>query len=252
MFGSFVLPVLCRYCIFFQPNEDAQTSLMHEPMNSTGPKHPKESSIFRRIPWQDVCKFLAGAFFVNAGILFYLYLARVSVPLLGTNFIETPEISGIRSIVHAALFVTFFYLGFIKKWKRHSITTSEQDDEKIREVVTTWMRATEEGNLETVLSLIAEDAVFLLPDQPPMRGREAFAAALRSVFGQVRIEGKPDIQEIHVAGAYAFCWNQLSLTVTPLQGGPAQRRAGPTLSVFRKEPDGRWILFRDANMLKAA
>ena len=74
-----------------------------KPMISTGPKHP---SMFRRIPWQDVCKFLAGAFFVNAGILFYLYLARVSVPLLGTNFIETPEISGMRSIVRAVLFLT--------------------------------------------------------------------------------------------------------------------------------------------------
>ena len=104
--------------------------------------------MFRRIPWQDVCKFLAGAFFVNAGILFYLYLARVSVPLLGTNFIETPEISGMRSIVHAALFLTLFYLGFIRKWKRHSITTYDQDNEKIREVVTTWMRATAGGDLE--------------------------------------------------------------------------------------------------------
>ena len=84
-----------------------------------------------------------------------------------------------------------------------------------------------------------------------MRGREAFAAALRSALGQVRIEGKPDIQEIYVAGDYAFCWNQLSLTVTPLQGGPAQRRAGPTLSVFRKEQNRHCILFRDANMLKA-
>ena len=223
----------------------------HKPMNSARPKHPKESSMFRRIPWQDVCKFLAGAFFVNAGILFYLYLARVSVPLLGTNFIETPEISGMRSIVHTALFLTFFYLGFIRKWKRHSIMTSDQDNEKIREVVTTWMRATAEGNLETVLCLIAEDAVFLLPDQPPMRGREAFAAAFRSALGQVRIEGKPNIQEIQVAGDYAFCWNQLSVTLTPLQGGPAQRRAGSTLSVFRKEPGGRWILFRDANMLSA-
>jgi hypothetical protein len=101
--------------------------------------------MFRRIPWQDVCKFLAGAFFVNVGILFYLYLARVSVPLLGTTFIETPEISGMRSIVHVVLFLTFFYLGFIRKWKRHSITTYDQDNEKIREVVTTWMRATAEG-----------------------------------------------------------------------------------------------------------
>jgi ketosteroid isomerase-like protein len=57
------------------------------------------------------------------------------------------------------------------------------------------MRATAKVDLETVFSLIAEDAVFLLPDQPPMRGREAFAGALRSALGQVRIEGKPDIQE---------------------------------------------------------
>ena len=77
--------------------------------------------MFSRIAWQDVCKFLAGAFFVNAGILFYLYLARVSVPLLGTSFIETPEISGMRSLVHAILFVAFFYLGFIRKWKRRSL-----------------------------------------------------------------------------------------------------------------------------------
>jgi uncharacterized protein (DUF486 family) len=75
------------------------------------------TNIFKRIPWQDVCKFLAGAFFVSAGILFYLYLARVSVPLLGTGFIQTPELSGVRSIVHAVLFATFFYFGFIRKWK---------------------------------------------------------------------------------------------------------------------------------------
>jgi uncharacterized protein (DUF486 family) len=86
-------------------------------MNPTDLKHQKESYMFRRIPWQDMCKFLAGAFFVSAGVLFYLYLARVSVPLLGTSIIETPEVSGVRSIVHAVLFVTFFYLGFVRKWK---------------------------------------------------------------------------------------------------------------------------------------
>jgi hypothetical protein len=76
--------------------------------------------MFRRIPWQDVCKFLAGAFLVNTGILFYLCLSGVSVPLLGTSFIETPEVSRLRSIVHAVLFLTFFYLGFIRKRKGRS------------------------------------------------------------------------------------------------------------------------------------
>ena len=59
--------------------------------------------MFRKFPWQDVCKFLAGAFFVSAGILFYLYLAGVSVPLMGTTFIASPELSGMRSIVHGVL-----------------------------------------------------------------------------------------------------------------------------------------------------
>ncbi len=65
--------------------------------------------------YRDVRKFLAGAFFVSAGTLFYLYLADVSVPLLGTSFVETPQISGGRSIVHFILFLLCFYFGFVRK-----------------------------------------------------------------------------------------------------------------------------------------
>jgi hypothetical protein len=69
--------------------------------------------------WQsrDFRKFLTGAFFVSSGILFYFYLADVSVPLLGTGFVETPKISLGRSIVHFVFFLVCFYFGFIKKAK---------------------------------------------------------------------------------------------------------------------------------------
>jgi hypothetical protein len=66
---------------------------------------------------RDCRKFLAGAFFVSSGILFYLYLADVSVPLFGTSFVETPQISGGRSIVHFILFILCFYFGFVRKPK---------------------------------------------------------------------------------------------------------------------------------------
>jgi uncharacterized protein (TIGR02246 family) len=127
----------------------------------------------------------------------------------------------------------------------------EHEKQKIREVIDTWLRASAEGDLERVLSLMAEDVVFLLPGQEPMRGRDAFAAASRSMTGKVRFEGTPEIQEIHIAGNYTFCWNYLTVKVTPLPDGPAKRSAGDILSVFRKEPDGRWVLFRDANLLAA-
>ena len=67
-----------------------------------------------------MCKFPACAF-VNAGVLFYLYLTRVSVPILGTGLTQTPEISGVRSIVHVVLYLTVLYLGFIRKWRSRSI-----------------------------------------------------------------------------------------------------------------------------------
>ena len=47
----------------------------------------------------------------------------------------------------------------------------------------------------------------------------------------------------------AYCWNRLSVTVTPLPSGAPMRRSGYTLSVLRKKADGRWVLFRDANLL---
>src|SRR6266404_3493820 len=57
-------------------------------------------------------KFLAGAFFVSAGILFYLYLAKVSVPLLGTT---CPDARNQRVPLHRsfhpvrALLLLWFY-----------------------------------------------------------------------------------------------------------------------------------------------
>ena len=72
-------------------------------------------SLYLAWRYRDFRKFLAGAFFVSSGTLFYLYLADVSVPLLGTGFVETPEISGGRAIVHFILFLLCVYFGFI--WK---------------------------------------------------------------------------------------------------------------------------------------
>jgi len=66
---------------------------------------------------REIRKFLAGAFFVSSGILFYLYLADVRVPLLGTSFIQEPQVAGGRAILHFLLFLLCFYFGFVAKPK---------------------------------------------------------------------------------------------------------------------------------------
>lgn len=67
-----------------------------------------------RVPWKEVSKFLCGAFFVSSGVLFYLYLTRTPVPLLGTDVVIQPEVNGVRSIIHALLFVACLYFGYLR------------------------------------------------------------------------------------------------------------------------------------------
>jgi uncharacterized protein (TIGR02246 family) len=124
------------------------------------------------------------------------------------------------------------------------------DEQEIRHLVATWMAATKSGDVETVLNLMADDVVFLLPGQPPMIGKSAFAAAAQaqSKKGPVQFDGTSEIKEIKVVGEWAFMWTKLSVVVTPPGGAPSMTRAGHTLSVLKKQ-NGKWVLARDANML---
>jgi uncharacterized protein (TIGR02246 family) len=125
----------------------------------------------------------------------------------------------------------------------------QSDEQQIRDLFTEWHKAAAEGDLSKLIPLMAEDVVFLLPGQPPMRGRDSFAATFRAGLEHIRIQSTGKIEELRVAGEFAYMWSYLEVTVTPVQGGSPMRRSGYTLTLFRKEPDGRWVLFRDANML---
>src|SRR5215470_15096755 len=78
------------------------------------------ATIYLVYRFREFRKFLAGAFFVSWGIQLYLYFAKVSVPLLGTNFVFTPGISAARSVPHFIFFLLCLYFGFFSKPKGSS------------------------------------------------------------------------------------------------------------------------------------
>jgi len=120
------------------------------------------------------------------------------------------------------------------------------DATAIRQVVETWMAASRKGDLETVLGLMTEDVVFMVPGKEPF-GKEAFAAASRGM-GETKIDGDSEIVELKLLGDWAYIRNRIDMTATP-PGGEPVRRSGYTLTLLRKEGDGRWRLARDANLL---
>lgn len=123
------------------------------------------------------------------------------------------------------------------------------DEQQIRDLIATWLRVSAEGEISQILPLMTEDVVFLVAGQPPMRGRDAFAASFAGWQGKFRLETNCEIQEIQASGNLAYSWTRLSVTMTPIDSGPANRRSGYTLTVLRKNADGNWQIFRDANLL---
>jgi uncharacterized protein (TIGR02246 family) len=122
------------------------------------------------------------------------------------------------------------------------------DERAIREMHSTWIDAVNAGDLACLLRLMADDVVFLGPGQAPC-GRDGFSPNFSAAHQQARINCISELEDVAVAGEVAYTLSRDSLSVTPRSGGEAMELAGHRITVFRKQPDGRWLLARDAHTL---
>lgn len=120
------------------------------------------------------------------------------------------------------------------------------DEEAIRKLVDNWLAASKKDDVDAMLDLLAEDVIFMVPGKEPF-GKKEFAAA-RQEMKDIKMEGKSDIQEVKVLGDWAWMRNFLRVTFTPHQRSTTVH-SGHTLTILRKNPNGNWVIARDANLL---
>ncbi len=114
------------------------------------------------------------------------------------------------------------------------------DDERaIRDLIATWMSASQAGDTETVLSLMTDDVVFMVPGREPF-GKAAFAAAAQDMQG-ARMEGTSDIRELQVLGDWAYLRGHLQIAVTTPAATPSGAPATRSPSCARRPTaNGGW------------
>ena len=120
------------------------------------------------------------------------------------------------------------------------------DERAIRALIDQWMQASRAGDTAAVIELMTDDVVFMTPNSEPF-GKEGFRERSQSLKG-VEIDGHAETLEVEVLGDRAWVRNRLEMTMTAA-GGQPKRRSGYTLTVLKKGDDGRWRLFRDANLV---
>lgn len=123
----------------------------------------------------------------------------------------------------------------------------DKEEKAIRALVDEWMRASMAGDVDTVLGLMSDDAVFQAVGQKPF-GKKEFEASSRGANKDMKFEASHEVLEVKVLGDWAYMRNRLKMTVHPKGGAPVHR-SGHTLTILKKQRDGRWVLTRDSNTM---
>jgi uncharacterized protein (TIGR02246 family) len=124
----------------------------------------------------------------------------------------------------------------------------ESDDQAIRELHSAWIDADNTGELARLLRSMTDGVIFLAPGATPS-GRDAFSSRLSAARQQARIHCRSELQDLVVVGEVAYTLSHDTVSVTPRAGGEEMRFAGYRSTIYRKQPDGRWLLARDTHTL---
>ena len=124
-----------------------------------------------------------------------------------------------------------------------SSAAASADEAAVRELSTSWAKAYNGGDAKAVAALYAEDAIFMPPGAPAVKGRAAILAYMTkdiagSKAGGVVFNVNPKT-DAGVAGDLG--WESGTYTVT-VKGAVVE--SGKFLSVSRKK-DGKWHYIRD-------
>ncbi len=119
-----------------------------------------------------------------------------------------------------------------------------QDEASIRSLpIDRWCEAEAARDLDAKMSLFTSDVVFLVPEEPPVVGRENVRAWHEAVWENTQHHCTGTVDEVEVFGDWGFVRGTFSSVVTDANGSTQDLR-GKFLNMSRREADGTWRIAR--------
>ena len=128
------------------------------------------------------------------------------------------------------------------------------EEQAVRRSLDDFMAADRARDLPRLLSMLADDCVFLMPGRPPVAGKAAVEALYRQYYeryADAEVDHTATIEELQVAGDWAYWWGVDAVTITPPAGAPPIKARGHGMGILRRGADGTWKQARGINNMMA-
>lgn len=118
---------------------------------------------------------------------------------------------------------------------------SDPDRQAIEAAYAAWARAADAKDLDTWMTFLAADALFLPPDSPALRTRESIREFYSRLFADPLFSIRCTAETVDVSASRDMAWETGTCEATfSGSNGGASRASTKWLKVWRKQPDGQW------------
>lgn len=128
--------------------------------------------------------------------------------------------------------------------KRPAARAGGNPEASIRRVGQEWAEHWNAGDLDRLVAAYSEDAVYMPPHHAAVHGRGAIREYLKGPMQHGVGNLTYEVTYIKRSGGLAYDVGRYSMTVP--QDGGARQDHGKYLTVWKRQPDGRWKIVADS------
>ena len=119
------------------------------------------------------------------------------------------------------------------------------DDGPIQAEGSLWAKHYKAGDLDALMTLYHDDVVVALHGQPALYGKAAVREYFSTRIGKADTEFELDYELEEIHGDIAYIISKYWLVAVNRESGDTYRDAGRSLLVYRKGPNGNWLIAAD-------
>lgn len=124
-------------------------------------------------------------------------------------------------------------------------STHQSDVEALDHVREAHIAALNDGDVNAWVGAFTADGVQMPPNAPANLGGESIRAWSQAFLAPFRVDFALLVDEVHVAGDWAFERGTYTITLTPKTGGEPIRDNGKHITIYKRQPNGAWGIARD-------